>query len=66
MEKIKVQIFRRTVKDRKRGDSYKLLYDFAEGVKAVGDEIEIGDEIGIFDANGVVDSDGNIVNDAFS
>ena len=44
MKKIKVQIFRRTVKDRRRGDSYKLLYDFAEGVKAVGDEIEIVNE----------------------
>jgi len=44
MEKLKVQIFRRTVKDRRRGDSYKLLYDFAEGVKAVGDEVEIVNE----------------------
>ena len=44
MKKIKVQIFRRTVKDRRRGDSYKLLYDFAEGVKAVGDDVEIVNE----------------------
>ena len=44
MKKIKVQIFRRTVKDRKKGDSYKLLYDFAEGIRAVGDEVEIVNE----------------------
>ena len=44
MKKIKVQIFRRTVKDRKKGDSYKLLYDFAQGIKAVGDEVEIVNE----------------------
>ena len=44
MTKLKVQIFRRTVKDRRRGDSYKLLYDFAEGVKAAGDEVEIVNE----------------------
>jgi hypothetical protein len=44
MKKIKCQIFRRTVKDRRRGDSYQLLYDFAEGVKAVGDEVEIVNE----------------------
>ena len=41
MKKIKCQIFRRTVKDRRRGDSFKLLYDFAEGISKVGDEVEI-------------------------
>jgi hypothetical protein len=35
---MKVEIFRRTVKDRKRGNSYELLYQMAEGVKAAGDE----------------------------
>ena len=44
MTKLKVQIFRRTVKDRRRGDSYQLLYDFAQGVKSVGDEVEIVNE----------------------
>ena len=44
MKNLTVQIFRRTVKDRRRGDSYKLLYDFAEGVKAVGDNVEIINE----------------------
>ncbi len=44
MKSLTVQIFRRTVKDRRRGDSYKLLYDFAEGVRAVGDKVEIVNE----------------------
>tara|TARA_A100001011_G_scaffold167939_1_gene176686 strand:- start:233 stop:1216 length:984 start_codon:yes stop_codon:yes gene_type:complete len=35
---MKVQIFRRTVKDRRRGNSYELLYHLAEGIKAAGDE----------------------------
>jgi len=35
---MKVEIFRRTVKDRRRGNSYELLYHLAEGIKAVGDE----------------------------
>ncbi len=37
MKKIKVQIFRRTVKDRRRGASWDLLKHMAEGIKAVGD-----------------------------
>ena len=44
MKNLTVQIFRRTVKDRRRGDSYKLLYDFAEGVRASGDKVEIVNE----------------------
>ena len=35
---MKVEIFRRTVKDRRRGNSYELLYHLAEGIKAAGDE----------------------------
>ena len=35
---MKVEIFRRTVKDRKRGNSYELLYHLKEGIEAVGDE----------------------------
>ena len=34
---MKVEIFRRTVKDRRRGASWDLLQYIAEGVKAVGD-----------------------------
>ena len=41
---MKVEIFRRTVKDRKRGNSYELLYQMAEGVKAAGDEPVIVNE----------------------
>jgi len=35
---MKVEIFRRTVKDRRRGNSYELLFHLAEGIKATGDE----------------------------
>ncbi len=35
---MKVEIFRRTVKDRRRGASWDLLKYMAEGVKACGDE----------------------------
>lgn len=35
---MQVEIFRRTVKDRRRGNSYELLYQLAEGIKAAGDE----------------------------
>ena len=35
---MKVEIFRRTVKDRRRGASYDLLQYMAEGIKACGDE----------------------------
>jgi len=41
---MKVQIFRRTVKDRRRGNSYELLYHLAEGIKASGDEPVIVNE----------------------
>ena len=32
-----VEIFRRTVKDRKRGASFQLLQHMAEGIRACGD-----------------------------
>ena len=35
---MKVEIFRRTVKDRRRGASWDLLQHMATGVKACGDE----------------------------
>ena len=35
---MKVEIFRRTVKDRRRGASWDLLQHMAEGIKASGDE----------------------------
>ena len=35
---MKVEIFRRTVKDRRRGNSYELLYHLKEGIEASGDE----------------------------
>jgi hypothetical protein len=35
---MKVEIFRRTVKDRKRGSSYDLLKWMMEGISASGDE----------------------------
>ena len=35
---MKVEIFRRTVKDRRRGASWDLLKHMAEGIKACGDE----------------------------
>jgi hypothetical protein len=35
---MKVEIFRRTVKDRRRGASYDLLQHMAEGIRACGDE----------------------------
>ena len=41
---MKVEIFRRTVKDRKRGNSYDLLYQMAKGIKAAGDEPVIVNE----------------------
>ena len=41
---MKVEIFRRTVKDRRRGNSWELLYHLAEGIKAAGDEPVIVNE----------------------
>jgi hypothetical protein len=41
---VKVEIFRRTVKDRKRGNSYELLYHLKEGIEAAGDEAVIVNE----------------------
>mgnify|MGYP005989681953 CR=1 FL=1 len=41
---MKVEIFRRTVKDRRRGNSYELLYHLKEGVEAAGDEAVIVNE----------------------
>ena len=41
---MKVEIFRRTVKDRRRGNSYDLLYQLAEGIRAAGDEAVIVSE----------------------
>jgi len=41
---MKVEIFRRTVKDRKRGNSYELLYHLKEGIEASGDEAVIVNE----------------------
>ena len=35
---MKVEIFRRTVKDRKRGNSYELLYHLKQGIEAAGDQ----------------------------
>ena len=35
---MKVEIFRRTVKDRRRGASYDLLKTMGEGISACGDE----------------------------
>ena len=41
---MKVEIFRRTVKDRRRGASWELLQHMAEGVRACGDEPVIVNE----------------------
>jgi len=41
---MKVEIFRRTVKDRKRGNSYELLYHLKEGIETSGDEAIIVNE----------------------
>ena len=41
---MKVEIFRRTVKDRKRGNSYELLYHLKKGIEAAGDEAVIVNE----------------------
>ncbi len=41
---MKVEIFRRTVKDRRRGKSYELLYHLKEGIEAAGDEAVIVNE----------------------
>ena len=41
---MKVEIFRRTVKDRRRGASWELLQHMAEGVRACGDEAVIVNE----------------------
>ena len=41
---MKVEIFRRTVKDRKRGNSYELLYHLKKGIEAAGDEAIIVNE----------------------
>ena len=35
---MQVEIFRRTVKDRRRGASWDLLKYMAEGIRACGDE----------------------------
>ena len=41
---MKVEIFRRTVKDRRRGASWELLQHMAEGIRACGDEPVIVNE----------------------
>ena len=41
---MKVEIFRRTVKDRRRGASWELLQHMAEGIRASGDEPVIVNE----------------------
>ena len=41
---MKVEIFRRTVKDRKRGNSYELLYHLKKGIESEGDEAIIVNE----------------------
>ncbi len=41
---MKVEIFRRTVKDRRRGNSYELLYHLKEGIEVSGDEAIIVNE----------------------
>jgi hypothetical protein len=41
---MKVEICRTTVKDRRRGNSYDLLYQLAEGIRAAGDEAVIVNE----------------------
>ena len=41
---MKVEIFRRTVKDRRRGASWDLLQYMAEGVRACGDDPVIVNE----------------------
>ena len=41
---MKVEIFRRTVKDRRRGNSYELLYHLKEGIEASGDAAVIVNE----------------------
>ena len=41
---MKVEIFRRTVKDRKRGNSYELLYHLKKGIEAAGDQAIIVNE----------------------
>ena len=41
---MKVEIFRRTVKDRKRGNSYELLYHLKKGIEVAGDEAIIVNE----------------------
>ena len=41
---MKVEIFRRTVKDRRRGASWDLLQHMAEGIRASGDEPVIVNE----------------------
>ena len=50
---MKVEIFRRTVKDRRRGASWDLLQHMATGIKACGDEPVIVNEnkIGPWDKN---------------
>jgi hypothetical protein len=41
---MKVEIFRRTVKDRRRGNSYELLYHLKAGIEASGDEAVLVNE----------------------
>jgi hypothetical protein len=50
---MKVEIFRRTVKDRRRGASWDLLQHMATGIKACGDEPVIVNEgkVGPWDKN---------------
>ena len=45
---MKVEIFRRTVKDRRRGASWELLQHMAEGIRTSGDEPVIVNENLIF------------------
>ena len=41
---MKVEIFRRSVKDRRKGNSWDLLYHLKEGIEASGDEAVIVNE----------------------
>ena len=41
---MKVEIFRRSVKDRRKGNSWDLLYHLKEGIEAAGDEAVIVNE----------------------
>jgi len=41
---MRVEIFRRTVKDRRKGNSWELLYHLKEGIESAGDEAVIVNE----------------------